>query len=230
MDIVPTLLRVICETTGLGFAAVGRVAVNTWTAYAVLDTIGLGVKLGSEFDTTAARWMESRTSGAPLLIEHSSVDPLNLCAAPDNTGQIESCISVPIMLDNGVYFGNLCAVDWTPMRVSDPRLLSMFNRFASLIARQIDNLMTRKQEHSALLDELTAGELREQFIAILGHDLRTPLQAIYASGELICAQIVRAHGGKLSVTSTKKDGTQFTARLPLRAHSPVSVVALATTG
>lgn len=30
-----------------------------------------------------------------------------------------------------------------------------------------------------------ASELREQFIAILGHDLRNPIQAIYASGELV---------------------------------------------
>ena len=37
----------------------------------------------------------------------------------------------------------------------------------------------------ALLDEREAGELREQFIAVLGHDLRNPLAAISACGQLI---------------------------------------------
>jgi signal transduction histidine kinase len=36
----------------------------------------------------------------------------------------------------------------------------------------------------------------------------------------ICSQIVRAHGGRIFVTSTEAEGTQFTARLPL-AEMPV---------
>jgi signal transduction histidine kinase len=35
-------------------------------------------------------------------------------------------------------------------------------------------------------------------------------------GLYICAQIVRAHGGKLCLTSTRESGTLFTARFPLR--------------
>ena len=33
----------------------------------------------------------------------------------------------------------------------------------------------------------------------------------------ICSQIVRAHGGRLTVNSTEQSGTRFTARLPLQS-------------
>jgi signal transduction histidine kinase len=61
----------------------------------------------------------------------------------------------------------------------------MFNRFAALIAAELEHQLQREQEHSALLDARAASELREQFIAILGHDLRNPLQAAYASSDML---------------------------------------------
>lgn len=37
----------------------------------------------------------------------------------------------------------------------------------------------------------------------------------------ICSQIIQAHAGTLSVTSTAEEGTRFTARLPLERARPV---------
>jgi len=61
----------------------------------------------------------------------------------------------------------------------------MFKRLASLIAAELEHQLQREQEHSALLDARAASELREQFIAILGHDLRNPLQAAYAISDML---------------------------------------------
>jgi len=61
----------------------------------------------------------------------------------------------------------------------------MFVRFAQLIALELGTIVSREREHMALLDERATGELREQFIAILGHDLRNPLQAVSANGEIL---------------------------------------------
>src|SRR5277367_4481064 len=57
--------------------------------------------------------------------------------------------------------------------------------FAVLIASQLEEHSSREREQSALLDERAAAELREQFIAILGHDLRNPLHAVFAGADLL---------------------------------------------
>jgi signal transduction histidine kinase len=72
-----------------------------------------------------------------------------------------------------VFLNTQCA---TPHRRSGPE---------ALIASQLDNQFLHEQDRSALLDERASNELREQFIAILGHDLRNPLQAVYASSDLL---------------------------------------------
>jgi hypothetical protein len=39
---VPTILDVVCRTTGMGFAAVARVTEDRWVACSVLDEIDFG--------------------------------------------------------------------------------------------------------------------------------------------------------------------------------------------
>jgi signal transduction histidine kinase len=88
-------------------------------------------------------------------------------------------------MPDGRYFGNLCALDPRPHNVSEPRIVSMFNRFAHLISMQLESELASRRAYAALLDERAQSELREQFIAVLGHDLRNPLAAISAIGELL---------------------------------------------
>jgi signal transduction histidine kinase len=185
IEVVPTLLAVLCEITGMRFSVVACVTETTWTACAVQDEIGFGVKRGDQLAANMTLCFESRASRVPIVIEHASTDPLYHAHPAVKLHAIESQISVPIVLSNGRYFGNLCAIDPSPAKVKEPRILSMFTRFASLIASQLETQLLQEQEHTALLDEREAGELREQFIAILGHDLRNPLQAVYAGCELL---------------------------------------------
>lgn len=182
---VPTLLRVLCDTTGMRFAAVARVSDESWTACAVADDLQFGLQPGGQLALNTTLCVESRAARAPIVIDHASIDPRYSAHHTPKLYGIESYISVPIVLAGGRYFGNLCAIDRSPANVSEPRIVSMFQRFAEIIALQLESELVREEERAALLDERASSELREQFIAILGHDLRNPLQAVYASGELL---------------------------------------------
>jgi signal transduction histidine kinase len=119
----------------------------------------------------------------PVVIDHASTDPVYREHHTPRIYNIESYISVPIILPNGDYFGNLCAIDPRPAMISDARTLTMFTLFAELIALQLESENERSATEAALLNERTTAELREQFIAVLGHDLRNPLAAVGATAE-----------------------------------------------
>jgi signal transduction histidine kinase len=182
---VPSLLKIICQNTGMGFAAVARVTDGTWTACAVEDTIQFGLLPGGQLKVETTLCMESRAARLPVVIDHASTDPVYRDHHTPRLYNIQSYISVPIIYTNGEYFGNLCAIDPRPANVSDPRTVAMFTAFADLIARQLENEDRQERAEVALQSERATAELREQFIAVLGHDLRNPLSAVGAAAELL---------------------------------------------
>jgi signal transduction histidine kinase len=190
IDAVPTLLKVLCEITGMRVAVVARVTDKTWTACAVKDEAHFGLKPGMEFPVNMMLCFDSKASRMPIIIEHATADPHYCDHEAPKRYRIESYVSVPIIRANGGYFGKLSALDSRPAKVAEPRILSMFTEFAALIASQLDHQSLQAQEHRALLDERATGELREQFIAILGHDLRNPLHAVYASGDMLERRLI----------------------------------------
>jgi signal transduction histidine kinase len=182
---LPTLLEVLCDSTGMRFAAVARVSENTWTACLVKDEISFGVAPGGQLELETTLCIESKRSSVPIVIEQASTDPRYRDHPAPKLYNFESYVSVPIVLSNGRYFGNLCAIDPAPAKVADPKILKMFTRFAALIGMLLDSEMARQEDQSALRGAHADNEVREQFIAILGHDLRNPLQAIYSAGVLL---------------------------------------------
>jgi signal transduction histidine kinase len=97
----------------------------------------------------------------------------------------QSYISVPIMLPGSGFFGTLCAIDPRPARVNTPQIVGMFKLFAELIAFHLDAIDRLSASAASLSDERRTAELREQFIAVLGHDLRNPLASIDAGAGLL---------------------------------------------
>ena len=184
INAVPRILEVICRTTGMGFAAVARVTEDRWVACAVRDEIDFGLKPGGELKVQTTICDEIRASGQSVVIDHVAEDAMFRGHHTPAMYGLESYISVPIQFQ-GEFFGTLCAIDPRPARLKDSQALPMFELFAELIGSQLDAERRLAASEAALLDEREAAELREQFIAVLGHDLRNPLASIDAAGRLL---------------------------------------------
>ncbi|WP_157039709.1 GAF domain-containing sensor histidine kinase [Aquincola tertiaricarbonis] len=182
---VPTILRILCDTTGMGFAAVARVSDQTWTACAVEDHIGFGLQAGAQLELATTLCVESRAARAPIVIENVAESDLYRDHHTPRIYGLQSYVSVPIVLGNGDYFGNLCCIDPRPAQLDRPGLLATFTAYADLIGRQLDLEGERLRADQALVHERSQSALLEQYVAVLGHDLRNPLGAIMACAELL---------------------------------------------
>jgi signal transduction histidine kinase len=180
IEAVPTILEVICRTTGMGFAAVARVTEDRWVACGVRDEIDFGLKPGGELKVETTICNEIRQTGEPVIVDHVAMDAMFSRHPTPAMYGFQSYISVPIVLRDGSLFGTLCSIDPKPARVNTPHVIGMFKLFADLIAFHLDAHRRFSASESSLSAERHTAELREQFIAVLGHDLRNPLASIDA--------------------------------------------------
>ncbi|VVM64271.1 Adaptive-response sensory-kinase SasA [Pseudomonas fluorescens] len=180
---VPAMLKVISDMTGLRFAAVARVTDDTWTACAVLDQLDFGLGVGGELDLTTTICHEIRGSHVSVVIDKASEDPLYHDHHTPRLYQFESYISVPVFRTDGNFFGTICALDPNPAHLRSSSIQSTMESFARVLSLQIEAEEAAQHTHAQLLEERDTAELREQFIAVLGHDLRNPLFAINFGAE-----------------------------------------------
>lgn len=186
---VPAILEAVSEITGLRFVCVARVDADSWTACAVLDKLGFGLKAGDGLDVATTLCSEVRDSRAPIVIDNAPQDD-RFCnhRTPRMYGFV-SYISVPIFRRNGEYFGTLCGLDPLPAHLSAPRVLRTLELFCELISLQLDAEQAHAEREAELRSEQDTSMLREQFIAVLGHDMRTPLSAIMSGSELLARDL-----------------------------------------
>jgi sigma-B regulation protein RsbU (phosphoserine phosphatase) len=182
---VPAILQIVSETTGLRFAAIARVTHDSWTACAVLDRIDFGLQVGGELDVTTTLCHEIHSSHEPIIIAKVSEDPRYCNHHTPKMYGFESYISVPVFRTDGSFFGTMCALDPLPATLPEASILSMMSSFSKLLASQLEAEEQFEATEAALLDAKQTAELREQFIALLGHDLRNPLSSIMSGAQLL---------------------------------------------
>jgi len=185
IDAVPRILEVVCRSTGMGFAAIARVTDDRWICCAARDEIGFGLKPGDELKLETTICNQIRQSPQTIVIEHVAEDEVFSGHRTPAMYGFQSYISTPIILADGSMFGTLCAIDPRPALLKNLETIGMFKLFAELIASQLNSNRSLAASEAILLGERQVSELREQFIAVLGHDLRNPLASIAAGARMI---------------------------------------------
>ncbi len=178
IPIMPTILGTVCRLSGMRFAAVARVTEERWIACAIHDEIAFGLAPGGELPVESTLCHEVRTATVPIVIDDVASDATYCAHHTPATYGFRSYISVPIRRADGSIFGTLCAIDPEPRRLKTPEIIGLFEMFADLIGQHIAALERMSASEATLLDAQRVAALREQFIAVLGHDLRNPLAAI----------------------------------------------------
>jgi signal transduction histidine kinase len=208
IDAVPKILDSVGRITGMGFVAIARVTTNHWVCCAVRDNINFGLTEGGELRVETTICSEIREHGEVVVINDVQTDGA-YCNHPTPAQYgFRSYISAPIKLANGTIWGTLCAIDPEPRDLNRPEVINTFELFGGLIAAQLEistrfekslsdlsvsEASLRTSEHGRLsaeqslrasqadlIDERKNAELREQFIGVLGHDLRNPLASVEA--------------------------------------------------
>jgi signal transduction histidine kinase len=189
---VPKILDVAGRMTGMGFVAIARVTSSQWVCCAMRDNIDFGLPEGGELKVETTICNEIRQHGQTVVINDVETDGA-FCNHPTPAMYgFRSYISAPIILGDGTIWGTLCAIDPQPRDLKKPEILGSFQLLGELIATHLE-LNVRLEQSQAdlrtsqadLLDERRTAELREQFIGVLGHDLRNPLASVEAGMRIL---------------------------------------------
>ncbi|MDB5665160.1 GAF domain-containing sensor histidine kinase [Cypionkella sp.] len=182
---VGLILDVCCRVTGMGFSAVARVTDETWLTCAALDNVGFGLKPGDELPLQTTICDEIRQHKQVVVFDDAALDDKYKDHHTPRIYGLRSYISVPIIQTDGTLFGTLCAIDTNPRKINTPETIGMFKLFAELIASQLSAQSASEETARALIAERETARLREEFIAVVGHDLRNPVAAVSAGLRLL---------------------------------------------
>lgn len=142
---VHAILEDVCGLTGMGFAAVARVTEDRWIACQLLDKIEFGLNPGDELEVKKTICDDIRKSGQAIIIDEVGADPRwNRHPVPILYG-FQSYVSIPIVLDDGSFYGTLCAIDPKPRALSAAETIAALND----CARRVVAILSEKQSQAA---------------------------------------------------------------------------------
>jgi FOG: GAF domain len=162
ISVVSRVLEAICLTTGMGFAAVARVTPERWIACEVRDEIKFGLLPGGELQVDTTICHEIRQSGQPVIIDHVAEDEFYYRHHTPAMYGLQSYFSIPVVKQDGSFFGTLCAIDPSPALVSSPEIRGLFKVYAELISILLNAVENELADRLKKMQELSLQELDGQ--------------------------------------------------------------------
>ncbi|WP_282132878.1 GAF domain-containing sensor histidine kinase [Cellulophaga baltica] len=191
INVIPKILNVISESTGLGFVAVARVTTDKWLTCGVLDNLNFGLLPGDELKVESTICHEVRQAKQLVVIDDVGTDAYYRDHHTPKIYGFKSYISVPIFRNNGNFFGTLCALDPKPNKLDNSKVVGMFTLYAELISFHLDAIETLREKNKEIT---TKNHQLATYDFVSSHDLQEPLRKI----QMFCSLIREKETQKLT--------------------------------
>ena len=179
-ETVGTLLETVMLATDMRFAAVARVTTDRWVACRTVDEVNFGLSEGDEIGIDQTFCQSVRETSEKVMFNDVATDDVYRNHPIAAQFGIVSYASIPIFRSNGSFFGTLCAIDTVPRDVKHPRVVAMLEMFADIIGRSLETEERLEAQERLVEHERQMAAVQEEFVAVLGHDLRNSVAALNA--------------------------------------------------
>ena len=179
-ETVGTLLETVMLATDMRFAAVARVTTDRWVACRTVDEVNFGLSEGDEIGIDQTFCQSVRETSEKVMFNDVATDDVYRNHPIAAQFGIVSYASIPIFRSNGSFFGTLCAIDTEPRDVKHPRVVPMLEMFADIIGRSLETEERLEAQERLVEHERQMAAVQEEFVAVLGHDLRNSVAALNA--------------------------------------------------
>jgi len=196
-ELVGTLLETVMLATNMRFAAVARVTADRWVACRTVDEVNFGLAEGDEIEIQSTFCQSVRETSKKVLFNDVTTDNVYRNHPIAARFGIVSYASIPIHRSDGSFFGTLCAIDTEPRDVKHPRAVAMLEMFADIIGQSIETEERLEVQKQLIAHEQELARIQEEFVAVLGHDLRNPVAALDSGVRLLSREPLTDRGRQL---------------------------------
>lgn len=179
-NLIGTILETVMLATNMRFAAVARVTADRWIACRTVDEVNFGLNAGDEIEIDSTFCQSVRQTSEKVVFNDAATDKVYGGHPIAAKFGIASYASIPIHRSDGTFFGTLCAIDTEPRDIKHPRAQAMLEMFADIIGQSLETQERLEAQELMVAHERELSRIQEEFVAVLGHDLRNHVAALDA--------------------------------------------------